>query len=149
MMNLHDLSPAPGSKRKPKRLGMGIGSGTGKTAGKGHKGQKARAGRSVSPYFEGGQMPLSRRIPKRGFSNFRHALNYQTVNVKDLEDRFETGATIVFEDLYAKRLISNPAQPVKILGDGELSKSFTVKAQAYSASAKKKIESAGGKAEVI
>jgi large subunit ribosomal protein L15 len=148
-MNLHNLSPAPGSKRKPKRLGMGIGTGNGKTSGKGHKGQKARAGRSVSLHFEGGQMPLSRRIPKRGFSNFRHALNYQTVNVKDLENCFEAGVTISFEELRARRLVANSTKPIKILGDGELTKSFTVKAQAFSESAKKKIESAGGKAEVI
>lgn len=148
-MNLHDLSPTPGSRRKPKRLGIGIGSGTGKTAGKGHKGQKARAGRSVSPYFEGGQMPLSRRIPKRGFSNFRYAKDFQTVNVKELEERFEAGATITFEELYAKHLIANASKPVKILGDGELTKTFTVKVNAFSSSAKSKIESAGGKAEVI
>lgn len=148
-MNLHDLSPAPGSRRKAKRLGIGIGSGKGKTAGKGHKGQKSRAGRSVAPYFEGGQMPLSRRIPKRGFSNFRHALNYQTVNVKELEERFEAGDVIGFEELYAKRLVSNSTKPVKILGDGDLAKSFTIKAHAFSASAKSKIEAAGGKAEVI
>ena len=148
-MNLHDLTPAPGSRRKSKRLGMGIGSGNGKTAGKGHKGQKARAGRSVAAYFEGGQMPLSRRIPKRGFSNFRHALNYQTVNVHELEERFEAGAAIGFEELYAKRLIQNSTKPIKILGDGDLSKSFTIKAHAFSASAKSKIEAAGGKAEVI
>lgn len=148
-MNLHDLSPAPGSKRKPKRLGMGIGTGKGKTAGKGHKGQKARAGRSVSLHFEGGQMPLSRRIPKRGFSNFRHALNYQTVNVKDLDTHFEAGATISFEELRTKRLVSNSTKPIKILGDGELTKGLTVRAHAFSESAKNKIESAGGKAEVI
>ena len=148
-MNLHDLSPAPGSKRKPKRLGMGIGTGHGKTAGKGHKGQKARAGRSVSLVFEGGQMPLSRRIPKRGFSNFRHALNYQTVNVKDLEANFEAGASVSFEELRARRLVDNNTKPIKILGDGELTKGLNVKAHAFSESAKKKIESAGGKAEVI
>jgi large subunit ribosomal protein L15 len=148
-MNLHDLSPVPGSRRKPKRLGMGLGSGHGKTAGKGHKGQKARAGRSVSPYFEGGQMPLSRRIPKRGFSNFRNATNYQTVNVKDLEERFEAGAVVTARELHAKRLIAGEDLPVKILGDGELIKGLTVRARAFSASAKAKIEGAGGKAEVI
>lgn len=148
-MNIHDLSPAPGSRRKPKRLGIGIGSGHGKTAGKGHKGQKARAGRSVSPIFEGGQMPLARRIPKRGFSNFRHATNYQTVNVKDIEERFEAGSEITAKELREKRLISAADGPVKVLGTGELTKSFTVKANAFSASASKKIESAGGKAEVI
>jgi large subunit ribosomal protein L15 len=128
---------------------MGLGSGTGKTAGKGHKGQKARAGHSVSPYFEGGQMPLSRRIPKRGFSNFRHATNYQTVNVKDLEERFEAGAELTVDELYAARLVTSPGKPVKILGDGDLSKALTIKADAFSASAKEKIVSAGGKAEVI
>lgn len=148
-MNLHELSPAPGSRRKPKRLGMGIGSGTGKTAGKGHKGQKARAGRSVSLNFEGGQMPLARRIPKRGFSNFRHALCYQTVNIKDLEERFVAGDTVTIEELYACRLISSTSKPIKILGDGDITKSLNIKADAFSASAKAKIEAAGGKAEVI
>lgn len=148
-MNLHDLSPAPGSRRKPKRLGMGIGSGHGKTAGKGHKGQKARAGRSVSPTFEGGQMPLSRRIPKRGFSNFRHATSYQTVNIKDIEERFEAGTTVTVAELRAARLVANETKLLKILGDGDISKSFTVQANAFSASAKSKIEAAGGKAEVI
>ncbi len=148
-MNLHDLSPAPGSRRKAKRLGMGIGSGTGKTAGKGHKGQKARAGGGVSPHFEGGQMPLSRRIPKRGFSNFRHAVSYQTVNVSELEDRFEAGAVVSGEELRAARLISGSDKPLKILGNGELTKGLTVKANAFSASARTKIEAAGGKAEVI
>jgi large subunit ribosomal protein L15 len=147
-MKLHELSPAPGSKRKPKRLGMGIGSGTGKTAGKGHKGQKARAGHSVSPRFEGGQMPLSRRIPKRGFSNFRFAKNYQTVNVHELEEKFDAGTTITVEVLRDRGLVSG-SEPVKILGDGELAKSFTVIAHAFSVSAASKIEAAGGKREVI
>jgi large subunit ribosomal protein L15 len=148
-MNLHDLFPVPGSNRKSKRLGTGLGSGQGKTAGKGHKGQKARAGRSVSPHFEGGQMPLSRRIPKRGFSNFRYATNYQTVNVRDLDNRFDDDAVITPAELHAKRLISSPDSPVKILGEGELTRRLTVKANAFSASAKDKIEAAGGKAEVI
>lgn len=148
-MNLHELSPVPGSKRKPKRLGIGIGSGKGKTAGKGHKGQKARAGRSVSLVFEGGQMPLSRRIPKRGFSNFRHALNYQTVNIKELEERFAAGDTVTSEALLSCRLISSATKPVKILGDGDITKSLNIKANAFSAGAKTKIEAAGGKAEVI
>jgi large subunit ribosomal protein L15 len=127
---------------------MGVGSGTGKTAGKGHKGQKARAGRSVSLRFEGGQMPMSRRIPKRGFSNFRFANNFETVNVKALEEKFETGATITIEDLHECGLVSG-SYPVKILGDGELTKSFTVIAHAFSASAADKIEATGGKREVI
>ncbi|MDR1511147.1 MAG: 50S ribosomal protein L15 [Synergistaceae bacterium] len=147
-MNLHELSPAPGSNRKPKRLGMGVGSGTGKTAGKGHKGQKARAGHSVSLRFEGGQMPMSRRIPKRGFSNFRFAKNYETVNVKELEEKFEAGTTITIYDLHERGLVSG-SFPVKILGDGELTKSFTVIAHAFSASAASKIEATGGKREVI
>jgi large subunit ribosomal protein L15 len=147
-MNLHELSPVPGSNRKPKRLGIGVGSGTGKTAGKGHKGQKARAGRSVSLRFEGGQMPLSRRIPKRGFSNFRFAKNYETVNVKALDEKFDAGATITIEDLKECGLVSGTS-PVKILGDGELTKSFTVIAHAFSASAASKIEATGGKREVI
>jgi large subunit ribosomal protein L15 len=127
---------------------MGVGSGTGKTAGKGHKGQKARAGRSVSPYFEGGQMPLSRRIPKRGFSNFRFARNFDTVNVKELEGKFDAGTTITVEELKDRGLVSGKF-PVKILGDGELTKSFTVIAHAFSASAVSKIEATGGKREVI
>jgi large subunit ribosomal protein L15 len=127
---------------------MGVGSGTGKTAGKGHKGQKARAGRSVSPYFEGGQMPLSRRIPKRGFSNFRFARNFETVNVSELERKFDAGMTITVEELKEHGLVSGKL-PVKILGDGELTKSFTVIAHAFSASAVGKIEATGGKREVI
>jgi large subunit ribosomal protein L15 len=127
---------------------MGVGSGTGKTAGKGHKGQKARAGRGVSLRFEGGQMPMSRRIPKRGFSNSRFAKNYETVNVKALEEKFEAGATITMEDLRERGLVSGSC-PVKILGDGELTKSFTVIAHAFSASAADKIEATGGKREVI
>jgi large subunit ribosomal protein L15 len=127
---------------------MGVGSGTGKTAGKGHKGQKARAGRSVPPYFEGGQMPLSRRIPKRGFSNFRFARNFETVNVSELERKFDTGMTITVEELKERGLVSGKS-PVKILGDGELTKSFTVTAHAFSASAASKIEAAGGKREVM
>ena len=147
-MKLHELSPVPGSNRKPKRLGMGTGSGTGKTAGKGNKGQKSRAGRSVAPYFEGGQMPLSRRLPKRGFSNFRFAKNYEIVNVKDIEEKFDSGSTITVEDLRERGLVSGSSL-VKILGDGELTKSFTVIAHAFSASATSKINAAGGKLEVI
>lgn len=148
-MDLHELHPAPGSRTKKKRLGQGISSGHGKTAGKGHKGQKARAGVSIKPNFEGGQMPLARRIPKRGFSNYRFAVRYEVVNLADLEDRFEDGAEVTAEALAAYRLISNPESRVKILGNGDLTKSLNVKANAYSASAAKKIEAAGGKAEVI
>ena len=119
-MNLHDLCPAEGSRKKKKRLGQGLGSGKGKTAGKGHKGQKARAGVSIKANFEGGQMPLARRIPKRGFSNYRFAVRYEIVNISDLEDRFENGSEITAESLYALRLISGADNPVKILGIGEL-----------------------------
>ena len=148
-MNLHDLCPAEGSRKKKKRLGQGLGSGKGKTAGKGHKGQKARAGVSIKANFEGGQMPLARRIPKRGFSNYRFAVRYEIVNVADLEERFDAGSEVTTESLYALRLISGADKPVKILGVGELSKNLTVHANAYSASAANKIEAAGGKAEVI
>ena len=148
-MNLHDLCPAEGSRKKKKRLGQGLGSGKGKTAGKGHKGQKARAGVSIKANFEGGQMPLARRIPKRGFSNFRFAVKYEIVNVADLEERFDAGSEVTAEGLYALRLISGADKPVKILGVGELSKNLIVHANAYSASAANKIEAAGGKAEVI
>ena len=148
-MNLHELCPAEGARKKKKRLGQGLGSGKGKTAGKGHKGQKARAGVSIKANFEGGQMPLARRIPKRGFSNFRFAVRYEIVNVADLEERFDAGSEVTAEGLYALRLISGADKPVKILGVGELSKNLIVHANAYSASAANKIEAAGGKAEVI
>lgn len=148
-MNLHDLCPAAGSRKKKKRLGQGLASGHGKTAGKGHKGQKARAGVSIKATFEGGQMPLARRIPKRGFSNFRFTVRYEIVNIVDLEERFEAGAEVTAERLFSLRLISGADKPVKILGVGEISKSLIVHANAYSASAAKKIEAAGGKAEVI
>ncbi|MEG1798925.1 MAG: 50S ribosomal protein L15 [Synergistaceae bacterium] len=148
-MNLHELSPVPGSRKKKKRLGQGLGSGQGKTAGKGHKGQKARAGVSIKANFEGGQMPLARRMPKRGFSNFRFAVKYEVVNIADLEERFEAGTEIDAVALSELRLISGSDKPVKILGVGEISKNLTVRANAFSASAVKKIEAAGGKAEVI
>ena len=148
-MNLHELCPAEGSRKKKKRLGQGLGSGKGKTAGKGHKGKKARSGVSKKANLEGGQMPLARRIPKRGFSNFRFAVRYEIVNVADLEERFDAGSEVTAEGLYALRLISGADKPVKILGVGELSKNLIVHANAYSASAANKIEAAGGKAEVI
>ena len=148
-MNLHELSPVPGSRKKKKRLGQGLGSGQGKTAGKGHKGQKARAGVSIKANFEGGQMPLARRMPKRGFSNFRFAVKYEVVNIADLEERFDAGTEIDAAALSELRLISGSDKPLKILGVGEISKNLTVRANAFSASAVKKIEAAGGKAEVI
>ncbi|MBQ5331367.1 MAG: 50S ribosomal protein L15 [Oscillospiraceae bacterium] len=146
-MKLHELSPAPGSNRDVKRIGRGHGSGNGKTAGKGHKGQNARSGGGVRPGFEGGQMPMTRRIPKRGFNNI-FAEKPETVNVSALEI-FNDGTTVDIDLLRASGLIKKTANGVKILGDGELSKNLTVKADAFSASAKEKIEKAGGKAEVM
>ena len=148
-MSLHELHPAPGSKKKRKRLGQGLGSGTGKTAGKGHKGQKARSGGGVRPGFEGGQMPMIRRIPKRGFNNAKFTKVFQIVNLESLEARFEQDATVGFEELYAHGLVKKDTVQVKILGNGDLSKALIVRADAFSAQAKAKIEAAGGKAEVI
>lgn len=146
-MKLHELSPAPGSVRDVKRIGRGHGSGQGKTAGKGHKGQKARAGRGMRPGFEGGQMPLQRRVPKRGFNNI-FATRYTEINVAVLES-FEDGAVIDAAALKAAGKIKKVYDGVKVLGNGNLTKNLTVKAAAFSASAKAKIEAAGGKAEVI
>jgi len=146
-MKLQELSPAPGSVREVKRIGRGAGSGQGKTAGKGHKGQKARAGRGMQPGFEGGQMPLQRRIPKRGFNNI-FATKYAIVNVEAL-NVFEDGATVDAEALMAAGIIKKAYDGVKVLGNGAVTKKLTVKAAAYSESAKAKIEAAGGKAEVI
>ena len=146
-MKLQELSPAPGSVREVKRIGRGAGSGQGKTAGKGHKGQKARAGRGMQPGFEGGQMPLQRRIPKRGFNNI-FATKYAIVNLAAL-NVFEDGATVDTEALMAAGIIKKAYDGVKVLGNGAVTKKLTVKAAAYSESAKAKIEAAGGKAEVI
>lgn len=147
-MKLHELAPAQGSKKDVKRIGRGAASGQGKTAGKGHKGQKARAGRGMRPGFEGGQMPLQRRIPKRGFVNI-FGKEFATVNVGQLEAKFEAGATVDAAALIAAGLIKKELDGVKILGSGELTKNLDVKVKAYSESAKSKIEAAGGKAEVI
>ena len=146
-MKLHDLSPVPGSTKEGKRKGRGIGTGNGKTAGKGHKGQKARSGGGVRPGFEGGQMPLSRRVPKRGFVNI-FAKKYSMVNVFALEV-FEDGAVIDAAALVEAGLINKVYSGVKILGNGEITKKLTIKAVAFSEAAKQKIEAAGGKAEVI
>ncbi|MCR5636505.1 MAG: 50S ribosomal protein L15 [Clostridiales bacterium] len=168
-MKLHELSPVPGSKKDVKRIGRGHGSGWGKTAGKGHKGQKARAGHGMRPGFEGGQMPLQRRIPKRGFNNI-FAKKIVSINVDDL-NRFEDGAVVDTEALRKIGLVKNSFDGVKVLGNGELKKKLTVKlskltddpmsfskqkknkAKAaklpYSESAKQKIEAAGGKIEVV
>lgn len=145
-MRLDDLKPAPGSNRKRKRVGRGDGSGHGKTSGRGHKGQGARSGGNVQPGFEGGQMPLQRRLPKRGFFNpFR--VEMSVVNLSQLE-RLEESGEIGPENLAAHGLVSKN-RPVKILGDGSLTRALTIKAHAFSASAKTKIEAAGGKAELI
>ena len=147
-MKLHELSPAEGSKKSVKRIGRGAGSGQGKTAGKGHKGQKARAGRGMRPGFEGGQMPLQRRIPKRGFNNI-FAKEIAAVNVAALDKAFEDGATVTIDALIEKGLIKKALDGVKVLGNGEISKKLTVQVNSFSDSAKQKIEAAGGKAEVI
>ncbi len=147
-MKLHELSPAAGSTKARKRIGRGAGSGQGKTAGKGHKGQKARAGRGMRPGFEGGQMPLQRRLPKRGFNNiFRTEM--AIVNLSALDKAFEAGETVTVDALVAKGLVKKVLDGVKVLGNGELSKALTVQVNAFSESAKQKIEAAGGKAEVI
>ena len=146
-MNLHDLSPAPGSTHVGKRKGLGIGTGNGKTAGRGHKGQKARSGGGVRVGFEGGQMPLARRLPKRGFNNI-FAKKLEAINVASL-NKFEDGATVNVCDLLEKGILSKCEYGVKVLGNGSLTKKLTVRATAFSASAKEKIEAAGGKAEVI
>ena len=147
-MKLHDLSPAAGSSKERKRIGRGPASGQGKTAGKGHKGQKARAGRGMRAGFEGGQMPLQRRIPKRGFNNI-FATEMAIANVATLDKYFDDGVTVTVDALIEKGIIKKTLDGVKILGQGELTKKLTVQANAFSDSAKSKIEAAGGKAEVI
>ena len=147
-MKLHELSPANGSKKDVKRIGRGPASGQGKTAGKGHKGQKARAGRGMRPGFEGGQMPLQRRLPKRGFVHI-FGKEIAVVNLAALENKFEDGAVIDIDALKSAGLIKKTLDGVKVLAQGNLTKKFTVKVNAYSDAAVKKIEAAGGKAEVI
>lgn len=147
-MKLHELSLVDGSKKSVKRIGRGHGSGWGKTSGKGHKGQKARSGGSIRPGFEGGQMPLQRRVPKRGFNNiFRKKI--VALNLKQLETKFDNGAVVDVDALRNAGLVKNSFDGVKILGNGELTKSLTVKVDGFSAAAKEAIEKAGGKAEVI
>ena len=145
-MKLHELSPVAGSTKERKRIGRGPASGQGKTAGKGHKGQKARAGHGMRPGFEGGQMPLQRRIPKRGFNNI-FAKEYVAINV-DVLNRFEDGAVVDAEAISKAGIVKNTRDGIKILGRGELNRKLTVVAVAFSESAKEKIEAAGGKAEV-
>ncbi len=147
-MELHDLKPAPGAKRGRKRVGRGPGSGNGKTAGKGHKGQKSRSGYSRRYGFEGGQMPLVRRLPKRGFTNiFR--VEFQVINLRDLERVFADGDAVSPEALLEKGLVRRGRQPIKVLGDGELTKKLAVQAHKFSASARTGIEGAGGSCEVV
>ena len=146
-MKLHELSPAPGSARDCYRKGRGPGSGNGKTAGKGHKGQNARSGGGVRPGFEGGQLPLYRKLPKRGFNN-KFAVNYAIVNVEAL-NKFDDGAVVDMDALVAAKLVRKPLDGLKVLGNGELKKKLTVKATVFSATAKEKIEAAGGKTEEV
>ena len=147
-MKLHNLSPAEGSVKENFRKGRGAGSGNGKTAGKGHKGQNARSGGGVRPGFEGGQIPLYRKHPKRGFNN-KFATNYAIVNVQTINDRFENGAVVDMEALLAAKIIRKPMDGLKVLGNGEITKKLTVKAAVFSATAKEKIEAAGGKVEEV
>ena len=146
-MKIHELGPNAGAKTTVKRVGRGIGSGLGKTAGKGHKGQKARTGGTIRRGFEGGQTPLMRRIPKRGFNNI-FAKEYTTVNVSDLE-RFADGTEVTKELLIEAGLVKKELDGIKVLGNGELTKKLTVKANKFSSTAKAKIEKNGGKIEVI
>ncbi|OGO87619.1 MAG: 50S ribosomal protein L15 [Clostridiales bacterium GWF2_36_10] len=146
-MKLHELSPAFGSTKSSFRKGRGIGSGNGKTGGRGHKGQKARSGGGVRPGFEGGQIPLYRKLPKRGFTN-HFAKKYTIINIADL-DTFDAGSVIDLQTLLENGMIKNQFDGLKVLGNGEITKAFTVKAAIFSASAKEKIEAVGGKAEVV
>ena len=146
-MKLNELSPAQGSAKAAWRKGRGPGSGNGKTAGKGHKGQNARSGGGVRPGFEGGQLPLYRKLPKRGFKN-RFAVNYAIVNVAAL-NKFEDGAVVDMDALVAAKIVRKPLDGLKVLGNGELTKKITVKATVFSATAKEKIEAAGGKTEEV
>ena len=146
-MKLHELSPAAGSTKANYRKGRGAGSGNGKTAGKGHKGQNARSGGGVRPGFKGGQLPIYRKLPKRGFTN-HFAKNYAIVNLDKL-DKYESGAVVDINTLLEDKTIKNALDGLKVLGKGEITKAITVKAAVFSASAKEKIEAAGGKAEVV
>ncbi len=147
-MKINELQPALGAHKAPKRKGRGLGSGLGKTGGRGHKGQKARAGGGVRPGFEGGQMPLQRRLPKRGFTNAPFKRDYIEVNIRDLAG-FDPGTEVTPELLKEKRIIRKIGDGLAVLGDGAIDKPLTVKAHKFSASARAKIEAAGGKAEVI
>ena len=147
-MKLHSMYPAEGATKKRKRIGRGTSSGTGKTAGKGHKGQNARSGGGVRPGFEGGQLPLFRRLPKRGFSNAKFKTEYAVINLSDL-NRFENDTVITPELLKEMGLVKNQIDGIKVLGNGTLEKKLTIKAHKFSSVAKEQIEKLGGKAEVI
>jgi len=143
-MKLHDLKPTEGSRHRRRRVGRGESSGLGKTCGKGHKGQKSRSGASIRPSFEGGQMPLARRLPKKGFNNAQFKTNYAVVNVSDLEEKFSDGDDVNEESLRACGLVKGVCDAIKVLGSGDLSKKLTVTADKLSATAREKIEKAGG-----
>ena len=143
-MRLHDLKPTPGSKHRRRRLGRGESSGLGKTSGKGNKGQKARSGASIRPGFEGGQMPLARRLPKKGFNNSQFKTQYAIVNLVDLEAKFADGDEVNEETLRAVGLVKGTFDGVKVLANGEITKKFTVSVDKISATAKAKVEKAGG-----
>ena len=147
-MRLHDLRPRPGARHRRKRLGQGESSGHGKTSGRGGKGQTARSGSSIRIGFEGGQMPLIRRIPKRGFNNARHSVRYVGVNIESL-NRFDNDSRVDVQAMRQAGLANGPIQRIKILGDGDLTRKLTVSAHAFSASAKAKIEARGGSCEII
>lgn len=146
-MKLHDLQPTPGSRHRSRRVGRGESSGLGKTCGKGHKGQKSRSGASIRPGFEGGQMPLARRLPKKGFNNAQFKTDYAIVNVADLERKFEDGGAVNEETLREANLVKGTFDGIKVLGNGDLSKKLTVSVDKVSAAAKEKIEKAGGSVE--
>ena len=147
-MKLHDIAPTPGSRHRRKRVGRGDSSGLGKTAGRGEKGQKSRSGAVIRPFFEGGQIPLFRRLPKRGFKNADRII-YALVNLDKLNDNFEAGDVVDFEALRAKKLLAKSDTIIKILANGEITKALTVKAAKFSAAAAAKIEAAGGKVEIV
>ena len=148
-MRLHDLKPNPGAKHRRKRLGCGESSGHGKTSGKGHKGQKARSGGSLRPGFEGGQMPLHRRLPKRGFNNAAFKTVYGIINLDDLEKRFDDGAAINEKLLRGAGLVRGSLEGIKVLGRGEVKKRFHLEVDSISASAREKVEKAGGTITLI
>jgi large subunit ribosomal protein L15 len=147
-MKLHDIAPTPGSRHRRKRVGRGDSSGLGKTAGRGEKGQKSRTGAVIRPFFEGGQIPLFRRLPKRGFKNADRII-YALVNLNVLDANFEAGDVVDFDALRAKKLLAKSDTIIKILANGEITKALTVKAAKFSAAAAAKIEAAGGKVEIV